>query len=103
MFMESFVLRGRHVRLEPLHHRHIDGFVAASAGDSGLYRLSPVPQSLDAARKYVETELAWNNAGTAIPFAMVQMSDGAVICSTRFWNLEYWAWPAGHASYGRRV
>ena len=33
----------------------------------------------------------------------MRTSDNAVIGSTRFWNLEYWAWPVGHSSYGRQV
>jgi RimJ/RimL family protein N-acetyltransferase len=28
---------------------------------------------------------------------------GIVIGSTRFWNLERWAWPQGHPFYGRGV
>jgi RimJ/RimL family protein N-acetyltransferase len=31
------------------------------------------------------------------------MSDGVVVGSTRFWNLEYWTWPVGHPSCGRSV
>ncbi|HEY1678225.1 MAG TPA: GNAT family protein, partial [Candidatus Sulfotelmatobacter sp.] len=101
--MESFTLHGKIVRLEPLDHRHIEELAAASVGDAELYRWSPVPQGIAAAGKYVETALAWRDAGTAVPFAIVRASDGAVIGSTRFWNLEYWAWPVGHSSDGRRV
>jgi RimJ/RimL family protein N-acetyltransferase len=31
----------------------------------------------------------------------VRAADGVVIGSTRFWNLERWAWPEGHARHGR--
>src|SRR5450432_1584911 len=103
MVMESFTLHGKHVRLEPLDLGHIEGLVAASAGDSELYRWSPVPRGDVEAKKYVETALAWKAAGTAVPFAIVRTSDGAVIGSTRFWNLEYWAWPVGHPSHGRKA
>jgi N-acetyltransferase len=101
MQMESFVLQGQHVRLEPLEHRHIDGLVAAAETDAELYRWSPVPQSKEQAAKYVETALAWQEAGTAVPFAIVRREDDAVIGSTRFWNIEYWAWPPSHPSHGR--
>jgi len=94
------MISGKHVRLEPLEHRHIDGLVAA-ASDPELYRWSPVPQTKETATKYVETALAWRDAGTAVPFATMRVSDGAVIGSTRFWNVERWAWPEGHASFGR--
>ena len=59
------VLRGKHVRLEPLDHRHVDGLVAASSGDPALYQWSPVPQGKVEATNYVETALAWREAGTA--------------------------------------
>jgi RimJ/RimL family protein N-acetyltransferase len=98
---EPFILEGRHVRLEPLAHAHVDGLVAAAAQDPALYRWSPVPQGRDAAVRYVETALAWREAGTAVPFAIVRRADGCVIGSTRFWNLERWAWPAGHPAHGR--
>ena len=50
---------------------------------------------------YVETALTWRDAGSAVPFAIARADDGAVIGSTRFWNLERWAWPATHPSHGR--
>jgi len=99
--MESPVLLGKHIRLEPLDHRHIDGLVAASATDPSLYRWTPVPQGRAEAALYVDTALAWRDAGTAVPFATVRLPDGAVIGSTRFFNLERWAWPKGHPSHGR--
>lgn len=99
--MSPFVFQGKHVRLEPLELRHVDALVAASANAADLYRWSPVPQNRPAAEKYVETALAWRDAGTAVPFATIRLSDGLVIGSTRFWNIERWAWPQGHPSHGR--
>jgi RimJ/RimL family protein N-acetyltransferase len=99
--LETAVLQGTYIRLEPLEHRHVDGLVAASSADSELYRWSPVPQGKAEAAKYVETALSWRQAGTAVPFAIIRSSDGAVIGSTRFWNIERWAWPPRHPSQGR--
>ncbi len=95
------MLTGHHVRLEPLEHRHVDGLVAASAGDPSLYQWSPVPQGKAEATRYVDTALAWRDAGTAVPFATIRVNDGMVIGSTRFFDLERWAWPPGHARHGR--
>jgi RimJ/RimL family protein N-acetyltransferase len=99
------VLQGRHIRLEPLDHRHVDALVAAAAVDPSLYQWSPVPQGKVEARTYIETALAWQDAGTAVPFAIISLDDsvnnGVVIGSTRFWNLERWAWPQGHPRHGR--
>ena len=100
MSVENFSLQGRQVRLEPLDHCHVAGLVAA-ADDPALYRWSPVPQSIAEATTYVETALAWRDARTAVPFAIVRATDGSVIGSTRFWNMERWAWPVGHPSHGR--
>jgi RimJ/RimL family protein N-acetyltransferase len=103
MGTESLVLTGRHVRLEPLDHCHVDGLAAAAAVDCALYQWSPIPQDRAEAITYVDTALAWLNAGTALPFATVRVEDGVVIGSTRFFNLERWAWPPGHARRGRQA
>ena len=101
MSKENFVLQGSIVRLEPLELHHVDGLVAASAGNPELYRWSPVPQSKQDARSYVETAMAWRDAGTAVSFAIVRTEDGFVIGSTRFFNIERWLWPTGHPLHGR--
>jgi len=103
MIMELPVLQGQHIRLEPLGLGHADRLAAASAGDIDLYRWSPVPRGKLEVERYIETALSWQEAGTAVPFAIVRAKDGLIIGSTRFWNLEYWAWPATHASHGRDV
>jgi len=103
MSAKGFTLQGKHIRLEPLELHHVDGLAAASAADPSLYRWSPIPQGPAEATKYVETALAWQEAGTAVPFAIVRVQDSAVIGSTRFWNLERWAWPQGHPAHGRGV
>lgn len=95
------MLIGQHIRLEALEDRHIDGLVAAAAEDPSLYRWTPVPQGAAAAREYIDTALAWKEAGTALPFAIVRAVDGMVLGSTRFFNLERWPWPAGHERHSR--
>jgi len=101
MNTESLELRGRHIRLEPLDLNHVDALAAAAAADPSLYRWSPVPQSKIEAASYVETALAWRDAGTAVPYAIVRIEDGVVIGSTRFFQMEQWAWPPGHPLHGR--
>jgi RimJ/RimL family protein N-acetyltransferase len=36
-----------------------------------------------------------------VSFATVRLHDGVVIGSTRFFNIERWAWPSGHPRHGR--
>jgi RimJ/RimL family protein N-acetyltransferase len=99
--MESFVLQGKHVRLEPLERGHIDGLVAAAAADPSPYQWSLVPQGKAEVARYVDTALAWKDAGTAVPYATIRVSDGAVIGATRFFDLERWSWPQGHPRHSR--
>jgi len=103
MGVESLTLQGKHIRLEPLDPRHVDGLVFAADSDAELYQLSPVPRGKDQATNYVDTALAWQAAGTAVPFAIVRERDGIVLGSTRFWNLERWSWPQAHPMHGRCV
>lgn len=100
--LHSPILAGAHVRLEPLSLSHLDGLVAAAAADPALYQWSAVPIGREAVSRYIETALAWREAGTAAPFATVRIADGAVLGSTRFFDIENWAWPERHARHGRR-
>ena len=101
MAVKSVVLRGRRVRLEPMAHNHIDDLVAAASEDRSLYQWSPVPGDRAQATAYVETALAWQDSGKALPFVTFQLHDGSkagtgkdiLIGSTRFFDLEQWAWP----------
>ena len=100
--LDAPILTGRHIRLEPLSHAHAEALAAASAGEPELYRWSAVPQGRDAVQRYIDTALAWREAGTALAFAHVRIADGAVLGSTRFFDMERWAWPLGHPRHGRR-
>ncbi|HEY4128781.1 MAG TPA: GNAT family protein [Gammaproteobacteria bacterium] len=103
--MQSPVLRGRLVRLEPLERRHVDGLMAAAEqgdarDDPTLYKWTIVPQGRAETSDYVETALAMQAAGTAVPYATVRQSDGAVIGCTRFFEFAFWDWPQDHPRRG---
>lgn len=100
---DRFILTGRHVRLEPLARGHAGALVAAAAEDRPLYQWSPVPSGAVDAARYIDTALAWRDAGTAVPFAVVRVGDDVVIGSTRFFDLDRWAWPTGHPRHGRHA
>jgi N-acetyltransferase len=93
-------LAGRRVRLEPLVPSHIDGLVRASAGDPELFRMSKVPVGQAEVASYIAAASAARDARTAAPFAVVRLQDAAVIGSSRLFDLQWWAWPAGHARHG---
>jgi RimJ/RimL family protein N-acetyltransferase len=94
-------LTGDFVRLEPLHSRHVPGLALASSGAGELYRMTKVPDGEAEAARYVALAEAARAAGTAAPFAVVRLADGAVIGSTRFWDLQWWPWPEGHPRHGQ--
>lgn len=101
MRIPEFSLHGKHVRLEPLTLVHVPAMVAGAALNPELYRWTMVPQGTEAATAYVKTAMEWREAGTACAFATLRASDGAFLGSTRFFNVEHWAWPEGHARHGR--
>src|SRR5262249_30432031 len=84
---------------EPPQPGHAAGLAEAAAEDPSLYQLSSVPQGEAGAADYIEAALAQRDAGAAAPFAVVRIADGAVIGSTRFWDLVWWPWPPGHPRY----
>lgn len=90
---EPVTLFGRAVRLEPLAERHIEALAAASAEDRSSYAFTPVPHGIEATARYVADALAAQQAGRAVPFATLRASDGLVVGSTRFCELDYWQGP----------
>ena len=71
MGMVLVTLEGKHVRLEPLERRHAAALVEASAADTSLYQWSLVPVGREAVERYIDTALAWRDAGTEIGRAHV--------------------------------
>ncbi len=43
-----------------------------------------------------------SETGTALTFTTIRIADGTVLGSTRFFDIERWAWPAGHPRHGRQ-
>lgn len=81
------ILQGRHVRLEPLLAEHADGLRAALAGDE-LAELwyTNVPRVADVDSWLAEV-LAGQAQGKWLAF-VVRDADGAIVGSTRFYDLE---------------
>jgi RimJ/RimL family protein N-acetyltransferase len=96
MRLESFELRGKHVLLEPLEAAHAADLAAASAGDPSFYSWTYVPQGEKDMSRYIDAALATRDAGTAWPFVTRSALTGKVIGATRYFDLEWWPWPAGH-------
>jgi RimJ/RimL family protein N-acetyltransferase len=92
--LDTGVLAGKQVRLEPLGYQHAPGLLAASSGAGDLYRWMGylVPRDEPQARRFVEVALRARDQGAAVPYAVVRLSDDSVIGSTRFHGIEFWPW-----------
>ncbi|WP_158818281.1 GNAT family N-acetyltransferase [Methylocapsa sp. S129] len=82
------MLRGATVALEPLEMSHQAQLVeAASDGELWTLQVTVVPGP-DTVRSYVERALAGRDAGTVMPFVIVERATGRVVGSTRFWKID---------------
>ena len=100
----TVVLEGKNVRIEPLEMGHADALVEAvntAIDPSSLYRWTQVPRTAAEADQYIGTALAMRDAGTAMPFVTIRKIDGAVVGSTRFFDMQTFAWTEGSPRYGR--
>ncbi|GAA1971908.1 GNAT family N-acetyltransferase [Kitasatospora viridis] len=86
-------LTGRTVRLEPLTEQHAEALAGAAAEDRSSFGYTAVPQGLDGALDFIATARADQAAGRSLAFATVRASDGLVVGSTRFLELDYWQGP----------
>jgi len=76
------------VRLEPLSLAHQDRLCAVGL-DAELWRWAQTSLVTPAdMRAYIETALAWQAQGTALPFAILARATGQVVGSTRYANIE---------------
>lgn len=103
MRLEPFELRGEYVRLEPLESAHAADLATAAAVDPSIYQWTVVPQGEAAMARYIATALAARDAGTALPFLTRSAQTGTIIGSTRYFDMEWWAWPEGHEHHGRHT
>jgi RimJ/RimL family protein N-acetyltransferase len=93
-------LQGRHVRLEPLSLAHLDPLAEVGL-DAELWRWTLAQiGSKDDLRRYIEAALALQQAGSALPFAI--LSGDRAVGSTRYGSIDRvnrrleigWTWVA---------
>jgi N-acetyltransferase len=100
MQFAGITLEGRHVRLEPLEAGHASALLDVALDPRIWEFTSSILRNGDDVRKYIETALAWQQAGTAVPFVTVHRATHQVIGSTRFENIHVtnrraeigWSW-----------
>src|SRR5262249_26118161 len=91
--LSLFTLEGAGVRLEPLAAGHAADLAEAAAGGRDSYGDTWVPGGPAGAVAYVAAALAAREAGRAVPFAVRDLGSGRVAGSTRFLDLDVFAWP----------
>jgi len=102
MVIAPVILEGRHVRLEPLKPEHAMG-LAEIGLDEDLWKWIPTPvRTLEEMTSYIRTALNEQANGSALPFALIEVSSGRTIGSTRYGNIDRahyrveigWTWVA---------
>jgi N-acetyltransferase len=84
------------VRLEPLTEQHIPALLNIAQSAPEVYALTTAPTTLEAMQAYVAAAQAARDKNLALPFATIHAQTGEVVGSTRFGNLEHWAWAQGN-------
>jgi RimJ/RimL family protein N-acetyltransferase len=96
--LDWVTLKGTYVRLEPLAASHAAALTAAaSSGPRETYAFTWVPTTEADAATYIDEALKLHSQGRALPFATIDAASGRVIGSTRYLNVEFWAWPPGNS------
>jgi RimJ/RimL family protein N-acetyltransferase len=87
-WIQPLTLQGQYATLEPLEREHHDALQAAAA-DGELWRLwytsVPAPETT---RAYIEAALDMRERLGAMPFVVRQRTDGVVVGSTRYFNVD---------------
>lgn len=88
MKVEPVVLQGTAVRLDPMAIDHVAALARVGL-EPELWRWIPTQvTSEEEMRAYVQTALAEQSRGMALPFVIVDQAGGQVIGSTRYGNIE---------------
>jgi N-acetyltransferase len=88
--VDRIELRGAGVVLEPLELAHVDGLLAAATEDRSTYAFTWVPHDGATMTSYVETALADEQVGWALPLAIRLRASERVVGTSRFLDLAYW-------------
>jgi N-acetyltransferase len=81
-------LAGTRVILRPLQRDDAPALLQAAAdGELWNLRITVVPNA-DTVDRYIDTALAGRDAGTVMPFVIVDKQRGRVVGSTRFWKID---------------
>ncbi len=87
-WIEPVRLSGRHVALVPLQHDHRDA-LAEAASDGALWTLwytsVASPETMEAD---IATRLAWQDAGSMLPFTVIDQAGGTIVGMTSYGHID---------------
>jgi RimJ/RimL family protein N-acetyltransferase len=104
-WVKPVVLEGRHVRLEPLAHAHVDGLVEALADDEVWRYLPGVrPRTREQMAEHVSDLHRRQWVGFQLPWAQIEPATGTVIGQTSYHDIDpvNRSLGIGHTVVGRR-
>jgi RimJ/RimL family protein N-acetyltransferase len=90
MRLEPFTLTGTHVQLEPLTHDHAEGLLHAANRDRGSYGFTPVPNTDDEMREYIDWLRGDAERDLVVPFVQRRLADDSPVGCTRFLNVTWY-------------
>jgi len=88
MKVESVILDGQFVRLEPLRFEHLEALCAVGLEKSMWTLTANVMENAGDMRHYVEIALKEFEQKTSLPFVTIEKSSNKIVGSTRFGNID---------------
>lgn len=101
--MNNKELIGKYVKLVPLEISHAEALVEASSSNPELFKWTFVPRDIEAMNKYIEVALKGKESGSVEAFVIIDLIDGQIKGSTRYWNIERWQWPKQHQYFQKKT
>jgi len=83
-------LIGRHVVLRPLVMEDAEALWRAVGNDRSTYGFTPVPNSGEAARTYIDSARSDAAQGAVVPFSVRLRTNDEIVGTTRFLNLRWY-------------
>jgi RimJ/RimL family protein N-acetyltransferase len=88
MNVQPVVLTGQWVRLEPLEERHAADLIEAADYEE-IWRYMPTPlQQPEQLHQWIKDTLELQRTGTILPFAIIELSSGKAVGSTRYLDIR---------------
>lgn len=86
--LEPPTLTGDHIELWPLQPEHREAMLSAAAdGELWNLKVTAVPNA-STIDNYIATAVAGRDAGSMLPFVIVQRASGRIVGSTRYWKID---------------